>query len=225
MLFVTLLGNKIKSVVKKLHKNPSFWFLLVLISSSCGSNTEKPQTPENTKLITLKIEKGTSLTYKVSQTEVVNYTMEITFRELEPNASFDYFKTNLDYSKGYVEISENGRKYAKSLKMDLDTGRCNLTDKTAMMLSLEAYRDLLEAGRVILDTDNGQEDFFVEKNEDFRFEKGNATIAEKTMHCTNREQSVHFWVWKNPELPLILKYSSGETSLELTYWYLPGEKS
>ncbi len=208
-----------------LWKSPSLWFLLVVVSGGCGGNSQKPQIPKNTKIIALKIEKGTSLTYKVSQTEVVNYTMEITFSELEPTVSFDYFKTNLDYSKGHVEISEKGRKYAKSLQMDLDTGSNKLTEKTAMMLSLETYRDLLEAGSVTLDTDYGREDFFVDKNEDFRFEKGTATISEKTMHCTNREQTIHFWVWKNPELPLILKYSSGETSLELSYWYLPGEKS
>jgi hypothetical protein len=211
--------------MNKLQKSALLWFLPVLIWGGCGGNSQEPQIPEKTKIISLKIEKGTSLTYKVSQTEVINYTMEITFRELEPVTGFDYFKTNLDYSKGHVEIAEKARKYAKSLQMDLDTGSSSLSDKTAMMLSLESYRDLLEAGRVTLDTDKGQQDFFLIKNEDFRFEKGSATISEKTMHCANREQTIHFWVWKNPELPLILKYTAGETALELTYWYLPGEKN
>jgi hypothetical protein len=211
--------------MNKVQTTPPLWFMLVLMSSGCGGNSQESKIAEKTKIISLKIEKGTSLTYKVSQTEVVNYTMEITFRELEPDISFDYFKTNLDYSKGHVEISENGRKYAKSLQMSLDTGSSILSEKTAMMLSLDSYRDLLEAGRVTLDTDRGQEEFFVNKNEDFRFEKGSATISEKTMHCTNRDQTIHFWVWKNPELPLILKYTAGETALELTYWYLPGEKN
>lgn len=203
----------------------SAFFLAAAVFAGCGTKESQTSKKEEVKIISLKIENGTSLAYKVSRDELVNYTFELTFRELVPEVSFDYFKTNLDYTKGSVEMEENALRTSHSLLIDLPGGKSHLSDKTAMILSREAYRDLLETGKVNLNLDYRRDDFFMDKNEEFRFEKGQATVAEKVMHCSNSDHSVHFWVWKNPELPLIMKYSGNGTVMELTYWYLPGEKN
>jgi hypothetical protein len=201
-------------------------FMATLTMCGCTTKeTELPKGSDEAKIISLKIENGTSLAYKVTHKELVNYTFELTFRDLNPELSFDYFKTNMDYTKGSVEMEEPALRNSHTLLIDLAGGKSHLSDKTAMVLSREAYRDLLETGKVNLNLDYRRDDFFMDKNEEFRFEKGQASVVEKVMHCSNSDHSVHFWVWKNPELPLIMKYSGNGTTMELTYWYLPGEKN
>jgi|GEM_PF-1978723 len=194
---------------------------------SCGGKGNTvPPTPEITeKAISLKIENGTSLSYKVSPSEMVNYTLDITFRELDPKISFDFVLTNMDYTKGTIEMAESARKTSHTHGNQFSNGKTILTDKTNMVLSSDVYRDLLETGNAKMNWEGESVDFKVVKNEDFNFEKGNAHIIETVMHCANENKSQEFWVWKNPELPLLMRVSKNERPvMELTYWYLPGER-
>ena len=194
---------------------------------SCGGNGNAVvPTPEVTeKAISLKIENGTSLSYKVSPSEMVNYTLDITFRELEPKLSFDFVLTNMDYTKGSVEIAETAKKTSHTHTNQFSNGKTILTDKTNMVLSSDVYRDLLETGNAKINWEGENVDFKVVKNEDFNFEKGNAHIIETVMLCANENKSHQFWVWKNPELPLLMRVAKNEKPvMELTYWYLPGER-
>ncbi|MCG9909738.1 MAG: hypothetical protein MH137_00425 [Flavobacteriales bacterium] len=200
--------------------------LMFLLAAGCGGKEIEGNnhTKNDDKVISLKIENGTSLSYKVSPTELVNYTLDITFRELTPNFTFDFVMTNMDYTKGFAEVIESARKTQRAVTFKFTEGKTTYSDKTIMVLSLEAYRDLLETGRTTLIWEGYEEDFTMKKNEEFKFEKGDGHVVEKVMHCINQNGTKEFWVWKNPEIPLIMKMTGGEFSMELTYWYLPGER-
>lgn len=190
----------------------------------CGQKKDiLPPTPTAAdKVVTLKIENGTSLTYKVSPSEMVNYNLDVTFRELSPKLAFDFVMTNMDYTKGSVELDEEVRKSSYAYTSNFVSGQNVYTDKTSLILSLQAYRDLLEAGVAKINWDGEEVEYKALSNEDYKFEKGNGQITETVMHCANETKTKEFWVWKNPELPLIMKSKNG-VSMELTYWYLPGE--
>lgn len=199
--------------------------IMVCCICSCGGKekTVLPDTNDADKTIALKIENGTGLTYKISPAEGVNYSLDLTFRELSPKLSFDFVMTNMDYTKGSVEMAEAARKASHILTSELQNGKSILTDRTSMVLSLESYRDLLEAGKTRLMWGAEEQEFVVVNNEDYKFEKGNGNVTETVIHCANPTKTKHLWVWKNPELPLIMK-TQGNPSMELTYWYLPGER-
>ena len=190
---------------------------------SCGNKKEvtPPPTPAE-KSIALKIENGTSLTYKVSPSEMVNYSLDITFKELTPKLSFDFVMTNMDYTKGSVELDESVKKSSYAYTDQFVAGKTIYTDKSCMVLSVQAYRDLLEAGKARINWNGEDIEFKTVSNEEYSFEKGNGQIVETVIHCSNESKTKQFWVWKNPELPLIMK-TKGSPSMELTYWYLPGE--
>lgn len=194
---------------------------------SCGNGDDPVPPPTQTvdKSISLKVESGTSLSYKVSPAEMVTYVLDITFRELSPKLSYDYVMTNMDYTKGSIEQDAAARKSSRMHTNDFVNGKTILTDKTNLVLSSEVYRDLAEAGKAYINWDGEDTEFKLESNEDYKFDKGNGQVTESVMHCVNESKSKEFWVWKNPELPLIMKTKiSGGTSMELTYWYLPGER-
>lgn len=200
--------------------------VLILSAVSCKEkNNVVPAPSENTeKSISLKIENGTSLTYKVSPTEMVNYSLDITFRELRPKLAYEFVMTNMDYTKGTVEQDENALKNAFAYTSQFNDGKSAFTDKTSMILSLQAYRDIVETGKVNLSWDGEEKEFNVISNDDFQFEKGNGKVMETTIHCVSSDKSIEFWVWKNPELPLLMRIKEDPASIELTYWYLPGER-
>lgn len=203
---------------------PAFAFLVCCLYG-CGSNGSAvaPPPSDADKTIALKIQNGTGLTYKISPTEGVTYSLDLTFHELSPKLSFDFVMTNMDYSKGVIEIDETARKTSHILSTELPNGKSILTDRTSMVLSLEVYRDLLEASKANIFLDNEGVEFEVISNEDYKFDKGNGKVTETVMHCANKDKTQQIWVWKNPELPLIMKMS-GKSNFELTYWYLPGER-
>lgn len=192
---------------------------------SCGGKeaVDIPANNDTDKAISLKIENGTGLTYKVTPTELVNYSLDITFRELSPKLSFDFVMTNMDYTKGSVQMEENACKTAHTVTGQFQNGKSVYADRTCMVLSLEVYRDLLEASKSKITIDGEEVEFMVLNNEDYKFEKGNGHVTETVMHCANADKSRQIWVWKNPQLPLIMKIT-GNPTMELTYWYLPGER-
>ena len=120
------------------------------------------------------------------------------------------------------EVASNGEASKKSFYGIFKNDETIYTDKTTMVLSLQAYRDLLEAGKAKINWDGEDIEFKAISHEDYTFEKGNGQIVEKVIYCANDSKTKEFWVWKNPELPLIMKLH-GSPSIELTYWYLPGE--
>lgn len=194
---------------------------------SCGSKGDsvtQPTTNED-KSISLKIESGTSLSYKVSPAEMVTYALDVTFRELNPKLTFDFVQTNMDYTKGSVEQNENVRKNSHVYTNEFVNGKTILNDRTNLVLSSEVYRDLVEAGKATINWDGVDTEFKMISNEEYKFEKGNGQVVEKVMHCADDARTQEFWVWKNPELPLIMRTKSNTgASMELSYWYLPGEK-
>lgn len=206
-------------------RNAAFLLLIVSFTIGCGGNgnEQDPVNPNDNKTFSLNIENGTSLSYQVKLNDMVSYTLDITFRELSPKLSYDFVMTNMDYTKGSVEITETARKGSKIINSEFQAGKEILSDKSKMVLSLEAYRDLLETGKTKLFWDGKEQDFQVLKNEDYKFEKGNGSVVEKVLHCNNADNTEQFWVWKNPELPIIMKVD-GVKKMELTYWYLPGER-
>lgn len=191
---------------------------------SCGSNGTAvvPPPTDTNKTIALNIQNGTGLTYKVSPGEAVTYSLDITFHELSPKLSFDFVMTNMDYTKGSVEISEVARKTSHVYSTQFTNGKSILNDQTSMVLSLEVYRDLLEASQATIHWDNEDLLFEVVSNEDYKFDKGNGKVTETVMHCSTKDKAQQIWVWKNPELPLLMK-TAGKLNMELSYWYLPGE--
>lgn len=203
-------------------------FALVVCSLyGCGDkgSAVAPAPPTETdKTISLKIQNGTVLTYKVSPAEAVNYSLDITFHELAPKLTFDFVMNNMDYTKGSVEIDETARKTAHLYSNEFQNGKSIFTDRTSMVLSMGVYRDLLEAGKATINWNNENLEFETLSNEEYKFEKGNGHVTETVMYCATKDKKHQIWVWKNPELPLIMK-TEGKTRMELTYWYLPGEKS
>lgn len=200
-------------------------YITVSTLYGCGGKevTVPTPTPVTDKTISLKIENGTGLTYKVSPAEAVNYSLDITFTELAPKLSFDFVITNMDYTKGSVSVAEAARKNSHLFTDEFTNGKSVLNDRTSMVLSLEVYRDLFEAGKATVHWNNEDIEFQMLGYEEYKFEKGNGKVTETVMYCANQDKSRKIWVWKNPELPLLMK-ATGKGTLELTYWYLPGER-
>lgn len=190
----------------------------------CGNKgtTVAPPPSDAGKTISLKIQNGTGLTYKVSPAEAVTYSLDLTFHELNPKLSFDFVMTDMDYSKGTIEMEAGALKTSRVYHTDFPDGKSILTDRTSMVLSQEVFRDLLETGETKILWDNEDLGFQMLSNEDYKFAKGNGEVTETVMHCATPDKKWQIWVWKNPELPLIMKMA-GKTKMELTYWYLPGE--
>lgn len=197
----------------------------LILFSQCGQDkpVQGSQVQQPEQSVSLNIEPGTTLSYKVSPANLVNYNLDISFKELSPKVSFEFVMTNMDYTKGIVEIAENAVNSSYTYSNQYVDGKSVLADKTILILSTSVYRDLLEARKATINW-NGTETVFNQAgNEDYLFEKGNMKVVEKTIHCISQDNTIEFWVWKNPKLPLIMK-SKGGISSELAYWYLPGEK-
>lgn len=203
---------------------PFVAFVLCCICA-CGSKSDAvvPPPTETDKTISLKIQNGTGLTYKITPAEAVTYSLELTFHELTPKLSFDFVMNNMDYTRGSVVIDEAARKTSHLYTTDFQNGKSILTDRTNMVLSMEVYRDLLEAGKANIHWDNENLEFETLGNEEFKFEKGSGQVTETVMYCASKDKKQQIWVWKNPELPLVMK-TNGKINMELTYWYLPGER-